>query len=105
MRYAMHEERGPWVVYFKALEGKLAGARAVCGQAEWDAMERAKPGALTLIRGGIRNETEAELLARGTSGDRPSQSNRKKVPDSSPADSPCIPIAPVGIVMPKLYRG
>jgi len=101
----MPEERGPCVVYFKAMEGKLAGARAVCGQAEWEAMERAKPGALTLIRGGIRNETEAELLARGTSGDRPSQSNRKKVADSSPADAPCIPVTPVGVAVPKLYPG
>jgi hypothetical protein len=74
----MHEERGPWVVYFKAQEGKLAGVRAVCGQAEWDAMERAKPGALTLIRGGIANEAEAELLARGTSGDRPAVLSRNK---------------------------
>jgi hypothetical protein len=43
--------------------------RAVCAQAEWDAMERARPGYHTLIRSGIKTEREAELLARGTSGD------------------------------------
>ena len=42
---------------------------AVCPQDEWDALERAHPGEQTLIRGGIANEAEAELLARGTSGD------------------------------------
>jgi hypothetical protein len=44
------------------------GMRAVCEQAEWDAMELAKPGVNTLIRAGITNEGEAERLARGASG-------------------------------------
>ena len=44
------------------------GMRAVREQAEWDALERAKPGVNTLIQGGITNEGEAERLARGTSG-------------------------------------
>jgi hypothetical protein len=89
----MPQERGPWVVYFKSLDGKLAGARAVCGQAEWDALERAKPGALTLIRDGITNEAEAELLARGTSGDRPAISKGKKTvaPLATPAPAETTP--------------
>jgi len=33
-----------WVVYQSNLDGKTAGTNAVCEQAEWDAMERAKPG-------------------------------------------------------------
>jgi len=42
--------------------------RAVCEQAEWDAIELANPGVNTLIQAGISNEGEAERLARGTSG-------------------------------------
>jgi hypothetical protein len=41
----------------------------VCEQAEWDAMERDQPGRYKLVRSGIMSEVEAELLARGTSGD------------------------------------
>ena len=62
-----------WVVYQVILRGKGAHAdevrNAVCEQSEWDALERAQPGQLALVRGHIRNEAEAELLARGTSGD------------------------------------
>jgi hypothetical protein len=57
-----------WVVYRMALRHCPAGMRAVCEQAEWDAMELANPGVNTLIQGGITNEGEAERLARGTSG-------------------------------------
>src|SRR5687768_1339092 len=38
---------------------------AVCEQAEWQAMEKAKRGMLHLVREGIPSEAEAELLARG----------------------------------------
>ena len=58
-----------WVVYRSNLDGKTAGVNAVCEQAEWDAMERAKPGQHVLVRSGIASEAEAERLARGTSGD------------------------------------
>ena len=58
-----------WVVYQAAVKGMEHGPRAVCDQAEWDAMEAATPGVNRLIRGGITNEAEAEKLARGTSGD------------------------------------
>jgi hypothetical protein len=57
-----------WVVYLMARHAK-AGLTAVCEQSEWDAMQRDWPGRHTLIRGGIGNEAEAELLARGTAGD------------------------------------
>jgi hypothetical protein len=56
-----------WVVYRMPVRG-THGMRAVCEQAEWDAKELAKPGYYTLIQGGIRNEGEAERLARGTAG-------------------------------------
>jgi hypothetical protein len=58
-----------WVVYQSNLDGKTAGRNAVCSQAEWDAMELAKPGQHVLVRSGIASEAEAERLARGTSGD------------------------------------
>ena len=67
----MRKTREPasWVVYLMTLHGKAGGMNAVCEQGEWDAMELARPGYHTLIRGGIGNEGEAERLARGTSGD------------------------------------
>ena len=61
-------EREGWVVYLMALHNR-PGVRAVCEQSEWEAIQRQQPGRHALIRGGIRNEAEAELLARGTSGD------------------------------------
>lgn len=57
-----------WVVYRMTLPGKLLGANAVCEQSEWDAMELARPGYHTLIRAGIANEGEAELVARTEPG-------------------------------------
>jgi hypothetical protein len=55
---------GPWVVYRMTVRGKVAAVNAVCGQAEWAAIERAQPGARTLLRGGIASEGEAEQVAR-----------------------------------------
>ena len=65
-----------WVVYRANIDGKTAGRNAVCAQAEWDALERAKPGQHVLVRSGIASEAEAERLARGTSGDRTPQTPR-----------------------------
>ena len=72
------EKRVSWVVYLMTVHNKPTGVRAVCEQGEWDAMERDKPGYHALIRGGIANEAEAELLARGTSGDALQSGYRKK---------------------------
>jgi len=63
------EDSGPWVVYKMTVHKKPDGMNAACQQSEWDAMELATPGYHTLIQDGITNEVEAELLARGTSGD------------------------------------
>ena len=57
-----------WVVYKMHLAG-TEGPNAVCEQAEWDEMERTRPGAQFLVRCGIATEGAAERLARGTSGD------------------------------------
>jgi hypothetical protein len=59
---------GPWAVYRMTVLNKPS-VNAMCLQSEWDAMELAKPGFHTLIRGGIASDSEAEKLARGTSGD------------------------------------
>ena len=57
-----------WAVYSLPMKGSPDGMRAVCEQAEWEAMDRAKPGFYTLIQAGIEHEGEAERLARGNSG-------------------------------------
>jgi hypothetical protein len=69
-----------WVVYRMTLHvhGKTAGANAVCEQAEWEEMERVKPGYHTLVQAGITNEGEAERLAR-----------------SGPADDNTIPLSSI----------
>jgi hypothetical protein len=69
-----------WVVYKLPMppkHGESGAVNAICEQSEWDAMERARPGYYTLIRGGITDETEAEKLARGTSGDPPIRLSRR----------------------------
>jgi hypothetical protein len=58
-----------WVVYKMTVHGKSEQVNAVCEQSEWDAMELARPGYHTLVRAHITDESEAERLARGTSGD------------------------------------
>ena len=58
-----------WVVYQVSAHGKLLGGNVVCGAEEWAAMEQAQPGQHTLVQGGIATEREAEMVARGTSGD------------------------------------
>ena len=59
-----------WVVYQTHIDGRTHAAKAVCPQAEWDAMELADPGRYALVRSGIPSEAEAERLARGTPGRR-----------------------------------
>src|SRR4051812_17709111 len=67
----MQEEPTLWVVYLMTINSRTEPLRAICEQSEWDRMEQARPGYHPLIQAGIRSEREAELLARGTSGDRP----------------------------------
>jgi hypothetical protein len=83
-----------WVVYQMSLPDNAAPRMAVCEQAEWDAMERVRPGRHTLVRGGIPTEAEAELLARGTSGDpapRPARRGRHEPPAGPLATTPPAP--------------
>ena len=63
----MHEKTATWVVYQMTIQNHT-GMKAVCKQAEWDAMELARPGYHQFIQGGFTNEAEAEVLARGDSG-------------------------------------
>jgi hypothetical protein len=67
-----------WVVYLMTLPKQPNGMRAVCEQHEWEALERAHPGYHKLIQGGIATEREAELLARGTSGDPPVRTSKAR---------------------------
>lgn len=57
-----------WVV-FQALQGDQSGIRSVCTESEWVDIVARKPGLNQLVRADIASETEAEKLARGTSGD------------------------------------
>ena len=57
---------GPWVVYRVEGRGNLPALNAVCGQAEWAALEREPTGTRTLVRSGIPTEGEAEQVARQT---------------------------------------
>jgi hypothetical protein len=58
-----------WVIYRAVVKGEVTGPNGVCEQAEWEAMERAKPGCTFVVQSGIADEAVAERLARGTSGD------------------------------------
>jgi len=62
-----------WVVFTQK-----SGLNVVCEQSEWDQKERERPGFLKLVRSGIKNEGEAERLARGASGDTRKSGYRKK---------------------------
>jgi hypothetical protein len=73
------EEVRAWVVYRMRPEAKQAGRSAVCAQAEWEAMELARPGYYALIRAGITSEGEAEALAREASGFVPPAASRPTV--------------------------
>ena len=64
----MSETTETWVVYLMTGK-KLNGMKAVCDNIEWNALEKAKPGLHRMIQGDIASESEAELLARGVSGD------------------------------------
>jgi hypothetical protein len=57
-----------WVVY-QAVQGAQLGIRSVCKQSEWEALDSRQPGVNKLVQAGITSESEAEKLARGTSGD------------------------------------
>lgn len=58
-----------WVIYQTVSKGVVTGPNSVCEQHEWEELERARPGAQSLVQKGISSEGVAERLARGTSGD------------------------------------
>jgi hypothetical protein len=57
-----------WVVYAVPTTDPAAAPRAVCTTAEWEALERDRPGVYSLIGAGIPTEPEAERVARGSAG-------------------------------------
>jgi hypothetical protein len=58
------EHSALWAVYLMKVHGKADSVNAVCEQDVWDAMELARPGYHTLVKGRITSEAEAEKLAR-----------------------------------------
>jgi hypothetical protein len=78
-----------WVVYQLTVQGK-PGPKVVCLQHEWAAVEKATPGLHRLIKGGILNESEAERLARGTSGDDPVRMRKKLIAELLDAEPDLI---------------
>jgi hypothetical protein len=68
-----------WVVYQVPLRGNMGTLNAICEQAEWERMESDRPGYHTLVQAGIQTESEAERLARGTSGDALPKPSRKNM--------------------------
>jgi hypothetical protein len=60
----MSEQDTLWTVYLMKIHKKTESVNAVCEQGEWEAMELARPGYHTLVRGHITSEAEAEKLAR-----------------------------------------
>jgi hypothetical protein len=73
-----------WVVYRFTVTEKHGPVRAVCEQAEWDALTAGRPGVYTLVQSGIRDEGVAERLARGTSGDPAPRRTSKELPPRQP---------------------
>ena len=82
-----------WAVYTMPMKGSPGGVRAVCEQGEWGAMDAAKPGFFSLVRGGIANEGEAERLARGTAGAAKPR-NARAVPLSWPDQAAAVLAGP-----------
>ncbi|HJZ54933.1 MAG TPA: hypothetical protein VKE74_08230 [Gemmataceae bacterium] len=73
------EQDESWVIYQAVSKGVVSGPNAVCEQAEWDEMERLRPGAQSVVQLGIATEGIAERLARGTSGDPKPRATRDAV--------------------------
>lgn len=53
-----------WVVYSKP-QKTSDPALVVCKEAEWEQIDRARPGVNTLVQSGILSESAAERVARG----------------------------------------
>lgn len=68
-----------WVIYQAVHKGVVGGPNAVCELAEWEEMERTRPGGQSIVQFGIATEGLAERSARGTSGD-PVPRAAKKAP-------------------------
>lgn len=63
------EQEQSWVIYQVVNKGVVTGPNFVCEKDEWEAMERLRPGAQSVVQMWITSEGVAERLARGTAGD------------------------------------
>jgi len=61
-------DKGLWIV-IQSIRGIQCGIRSVYQQDDWEEIDARNPGEYQVVQSGISNESEAELLARGTSGD------------------------------------
>ena len=95
------EQPQQWVVY-ERVEGDQSGMRLVCHQSEWELVETRHPGLNKLVRNGIDSETEAEKLARGTSGDAKDRGKKRQSIFNSANGAK--PPAPKQIVTPQSER-
>lgn len=68
-----------WVVY-ETVKGPKLGMRSVCTAGEWKSLQTSHPEHNQLVKDGITDETEAEKLARGTSGDPKSRHTSPPLP-------------------------
>ena len=64
------EKAESWVVYLMSVRN-AEGMNAVCAQDEWDEMERARPGAQSLVQCGIASEGAASRLVAGVRPNAP----------------------------------
>jgi hypothetical protein len=62
------KEPESWVVY-QSVDGPRMGMKSVCEASEWEVLQTSQSTAVKLIKKNIESESEAEKLARGTSGD------------------------------------
>jgi hypothetical protein len=75
-----------WVIYQLVSNGVATGPNGVCEQAEWEEMERLRPGAQVLVRCGLPTEGVAGRLARGASGDPVPKAKKPDRPAPTPQE-------------------
>jgi hypothetical protein len=74
-----------WVVYQTPPIGKDGPGTVVAERAEWERLERERPGQFLLLRAGMATEGEAEQFARTASGPSDSRSSGRSSSRRTPA--------------------
>jgi hypothetical protein len=63
---------------YETVAGPRVGMRSICSSGEWSSLNAREPGQHQIVKSGILDETEAEKIARGTSGDVPPRQTRDR---------------------------